>query len=75
MFWLVIEPPLTTSLQMDDLADSAFGELWPCEALKLYEYTICKAYEYSLQLLHLFYCTFFSEEVNFLKRLACRNVN
>lgn len=35
--------------------------LWWFVALrgfKLYEYTIIKAYEYSLQLLHLFYCTF-----------------
>lgn len=68
MFWLVIEPPLTTSLQMDDLADSAFGDLWPCEALSVMNTGLVK-------LMNIVYSCYICIIARFLvKKLTFRNV-
>lgn len=68
MFWLVIEPPLTTSLQMDDLADSAFGDLWPCEALNFMNTRLVK-------LMNIVYSCYICFTTRFLvKKLTFRNV-
>lgn len=68
MFRLVIEPPLTTSLQMDDLADSAFDDLWPCEAFRFMNTRLVK-------LNNIVYSCYICFIARFLmKKLTFRNV-